>query len=76
MDITTVHNVKTGEFFFSKKHSNYGLGKDWIPMSLSLPYKVKPRPSCPSGIVSTVEDYIAVFCDGETLIECPVEEEE
>lgn len=33
MQLITVHNVVTDEFFIAPEHSNFGLGENWVPCS-------------------------------------------
>lgn len=56
--------------FFSDDHSfGYGvLPKEWVPCTSYLPFACVPRPGLPDGVVRTVEDYITVFHDPETLV--------
>jgi len=44
------------------------LPEGWVPATTSLPMHVVPRPALPSGCISTVDDYLTVFHDKETVI--------
>lgn len=56
--------------FFSDDHCfGYNvLPKEWVPGTSYLPFTCVPRPGLPDGVVRTVEDYITVFHDPETLV--------
>lgn len=69
--IIVVFNEKTQEYFFAEEHSNYGLGDDWIPMTTTMPIKVSPRVSLPSGLVTNKEEYKRIFCVNMKEIESP-----
>ncbi len=45
-----------------------GLSTKWVPSSTHLPMNVVARPELPSGVISTVEDYITIFHDDETVL--------
>lgn len=64
-DFSVASNVVTKEYFFCDEHNTYDLGKDWVPCSFSLPMRVAPRPSLPSGQVETIEQYKMIFHDDE-----------
>ena len=56
--------------FFSDDHC-FGLDvlpSGWVPGTSYLPFTCVPRPGLSSGVVRTVEDYITVFHDPETLV--------
>lgn len=56
--------------FFSDDHCfGYGvLPEQWVPCTTYLPLSCVPRPSLPGGVIRTVEDYVSVFHDPETLV--------
>lgn len=56
--------------FFSDDHC-FGLDvlpNGWVPATSYPPFTCVPRLGLPSGVVRTVEDYITVFHDPETLV--------
>lgn len=57
-------------FFFSNNHCR-AFEYDWkfVPCSTYFPHAVKERPSLPSGLVCTVDDYLNVYHQGAILIE-------
>lgn len=47
----------------------YGvLSKKWVSSSTHFPMHIVPRPELPSGVVATVEDYMKIFHDEETVV--------
>ncbi len=69
--VTMFHNMDTKEYFFSTSHtqryrSASPLSKKWVPISFDAPsserpHHVAPRPGIPDGLVTTKEQYLAVF---------------
>lgn len=56
-------------YFFTETHDvPDGLGDSWVPCTVSLPMNVAPRESCPTGIVSTREEYVRVFLENDIEI--------
>lgn len=50
---------------------SFGFGvlpSGWVSSSTGLPMRCEPRPELPSGIISTVQDYMTVFHDKETVV--------
>jgi len=72
--LTIHHNAEKRRYFFSTDHCQ-GVGKSYyesfVPITVTLPLAVVPRPSLPSGLVKTKADYVRVFCKGDTEIENP-----
>lgn len=44
------------------------LPKGWVGSIVDIPMRVVPRPELPSGWINTVDDYITVFHDKDTVI--------
>jgi hypothetical protein len=67
MSYIIIHaNDSRKEYFFSTDHCQgvkgvYPEGPDWVPTTFSLPHWVVPRPSLPSGWVSTVEELVLIY---------------
>lgn len=50
------------QYFFSDNHcQEHGLGKDWVPVTHTLPFFSVPREGLEDGLVDTVEKLILVF---------------
>lgn len=56
--------------FFSDDHcfGHNVLPKEWVPVTTYLPLSCVPRPGLTDGVIRTVEDYITVYHDPETLV--------
>lgn len=64
MQIITISNLSTMQYFFTTDHcQDHGLGDDWVPCTYKLPGYVEPRACVPDGYVRTKEDYVNVFLD-------------
>lgn len=67
----TLRDALTGAetWFFSNSHM-YGYGvlpSAFVPTTAYLPMTVTPREQVPSGVVRTIEDFMAVFTEGRQL---------
>jgi hypothetical protein len=71
MEIISISNTSTGEFFFSTDHCQSNLGCEWVPCSILLPLAVEPRNGLKSGLVETIEEYLMIFHKGEKQIPNP-----
>lgn len=60
MQVVTISNVETREYFVSTDHCQptKELGPHWVPCTHYLPYRIVPRPGFESGIIATVEECI------------------
>lgn len=64
MNIITISNLTTKEFFFTTDHcQDHGLGPEWVPCSYRLPMTVTPREGIEDGIVDTPRKLVKVFYD-------------
>ena len=80
------HSLKRKQYFFSTDHCQGVklkgnkvvrksiIPKDFVPVTYCLPNSVVPRPELPDGIVRTKEDYVKIFCEGETEVLNPESE--
>lgn len=57
-----VSNLSKRVYLRATRHTNYGLGKNWVPVTVGLPRPIVPRESCPSGYIETEEEYYKVMC--------------
>lgn len=46
-----------------------GFNKSWVPSTTYMPLRVVPRASVPSGMVFTLDEYIAIFHSNDIFIE-------
>lgn len=71
---TVLSSSKYNAMFFSNDHCHGlrvepNLDSSWVPCSGSLPHSVVARPSIPDGMIKNVQEYVALFCPDETIIE-------
>jgi len=63
--------ISNGKVFWFTDDYCMGVGtlpKQFVPSSTVCPCRVTPRASLPDGVIITAEDYIKIFCEGETQI--------
>lgn len=73
---TILCSLQLKQFFFSTDHcqkvlEGQSIDPSFVACSGSLPIHVVPRPSCPDGVVDTLEKYIMIFHDDEKEIANP-----
>ncbi len=66
--VTVFSNGK--EFFFSTS-PNQEVSEDFVPMVVTIPHKIEPIPSIPSGVIKTAEGIKEVYYQGEKEIPNP-----
>ena len=54
--ITYVVNDESKKFFFNKRHTNNGLDNNWIPVTVSVPCKITPRPGFEDGLIKNIHE--------------------
>lgn len=65
-------NMETNQFCFCSNHGIPVLltgSSNWVPVTYYLPMTVEPRESLPSGLVSTLDELIAIFFKNDKLLE-------
>ena len=45
------------------------LSEDWVSCSTQLPRRVVPRPSCPDGLITTIDKFLEIFYKDFVVIE-------
>ena len=71
-EMTVFCNVHTKEFFFStSSFLQEPPLEEWVPVTFRLPYHVVARPKVPDGLITTKEQYVAIFHDGGKEIPNP-----
>lgn len=74
MEIIVVESSEDNSFFFSKKHSNCGAPKHYIPITFQIPMRIAEREGAEDGIVRNKEQLIEVFFKGMKEIPNPMPE--
>jgi len=63
------YHIAKAAFFTDYYSFGYGvLPSGWISSSIRIPHSVTQRPSLPSGRVITLNDYMSVYLDPETVV--------
>lgn len=58
--LTLVENADRKVFFFSDKHTDFGL-KGFVPVTYTIPQQVKPRLGFESGWLETPDDIVKLY---------------